>query len=95
MLSKLLISLHHSLNHHETAEPSIICDKCGTGIKSLGEANNYFMNGEKFRFCSLTCLIEFKNTITDIERLTHLIDLGAKSFVTTTLPHETELVATE
>ena len=94
MLSKLLISLHHSLNHHQTADRSIICDKCGNAINSLSEVNNYFMNGEKFKFCSLTCLIEFKNTITDIERLTHLIDHGAKSLVTT-LPNEGELLATK
>ena len=94
LLSKLLTSLQHALNHHETADSSIICDKCGNGINSLGEVSNYFMNGEKFKFCSLTCLLEFKNTITDIERLAHLIDHEAKSFATT-LPNKTELVTTE
>ncbi len=92
MLSKLLTSLHHSLNHHETADHSTICDKCGIEINSLGEVSNYFMNGEKFKFCSLTCLLEFKNTITEIERLAHLIDHGAR-VIATPLPNETDLLA--
>ncbi len=93
LLSKLLTSLHHSLNHHETADNSTICDKCGTEILTLGEVTNYFMNGEKFKFCSLTCLLEFKNTITEIERLAHLIDHGATAFATT-LPNQREIAAT-
>jgi hypothetical protein len=83
VLRGLLTTLHDSLNHQENETRSIICDKCGVQLNSTDKVSTLFMNGEKFSFCSITCVIKFSNAIGEIERLVHAIDYGASNLKTT------------